>query len=142
VDQLMAFITKFREVDGSEIEIEIALREAVANAVIHGNHEDPRKRVHVSCHCRADGEVSLTVRDQGQGFDSTAIPDPTAPENRLSARGRGIYIMRVLMDEVSFEDCGVAVHMRKKSNPLQPKGGDPNDDELAEKTSELLAFLD
>jgi serine/threonine-protein kinase RsbW len=118
VDQLMAFITMFREMDGSEFEIEVALREAVANAVIHGNQLDPHKRVCVSCRCSTDGEVSLTVRDEGQGFDSSTIPDPTAPENRLTARGRGIYMMRVLMDEVSFEDGGVAVHMRKKSKSV------------------------
>jgi serine/threonine-protein kinase RsbW len=86
VDMVMRFVSKFRKGDGSEATIEMALREALTNAVVHGSHEDPNKRIDVLCHCNIDGEVLLTVRDQGQGFDSGALPDPTAPENLLSAR--------------------------------------------------------
>jgi len=116
VDQLMIFITNFRKADGGEFEIEMAVREAISNAVIHGNHEDPYKRVHVMCRCNSDGEVRITVRDEGSGFQSDAVPDPTCPENRLSTHGRGIYLMRMLMDEVSFVKGGSVVRMRKKSN--------------------------
>lgn len=113
VDQVMRFITTFREADGSEIDIEVALREAILNAVIHGNAENPSKRVYVTTRCSADGEVSITVRDQGQGFDSRAVPDPTSAEHLMSTGGRGIYLMRALMDEVSFEEGGTVVYMRK-----------------------------
>jgi serine/threonine-protein kinase RsbW len=116
VDQLMRFIQTFRSADGSEINIEVALREALANAVIHGNGEDSSKRVHVTCRCYMDGEVSIIVRDEGQGFDSNTVPDPTLPENRLSRHGRGIYLMKTLMDEISFEEGGSVVQMQKKSN--------------------------
>jgi hypothetical protein len=58
VDQLMSFIAKFRNVDGSEFEIELAVREALANAVVHGNHEDPHRHVYVVCRCSPDGEVT------------------------------------------------------------------------------------
>ena len=115
VEQLMAFIGDFRKADGSELEIETAVREAISNAVIHGNHEDPCKRVQVMCQCNSDGEVRITVRDKGPGFKSDAVPDPTSPENRLSTHGRGIYLMRMLMDEVSFVKGGSVVRMRKKS---------------------------
>jgi serine/threonine-protein kinase RsbW len=115
-EQLMRFISKFRNPDGSEASIELAVHEALVNAVLHGNHEDPSKRVDVVCLCSIDGEVLLTIRDQGQGFDTSAIPDPTAPENQLSAHGRGIYLMRASMDEVHFAEGGVVVHMRKKPN--------------------------
>ncbi|MGB8769823.1 MAG: ATP-binding protein, partial [Candidatus Korobacteraceae bacterium] len=81
IDQVMSFITRFREVDGSEDDIELALGEALLNAVIHGNAQDPYKRVYVTTRCNSDGEVSITIRDQGLGFDSRAVPDPTAPEN-------------------------------------------------------------
>lgn len=118
VDQLMPVITRFRGTDGSELDIEIALREGLSNAVIHGNREDPYKRVHVTIRCSADGEVSITVRDEGAGFDSDSIADPTAPENLISTHGRGIYLMRALMDEVSFEEGGTVVYMRKK--PISP----------------------
>ena len=116
VDQLMRFILHFRSADGSEIDIETALREALANAVIHGNRENPSKLVYVECRCYADGEVSIAVRDEGPGFDISAVPDPTTPESRQFEHGRGIYLMKTLMDEVSFEDSGTVVHMRKKSN--------------------------
>ena len=127
VDQLMQFIRKLRGGDGSEIDIEIALREALANAVIHGNGENSCSRVYVACRCYMDGEVSITVRDQGQGFDSNTVPDPTAPENRLLTHGRGIYRMNTLMDEISFEERGSVVRMRKKSTLVQGHRGDQND---------------
>jgi serine/threonine-protein kinase RsbW len=116
VDQLMRLIQNFRRADGSEVEIETALREALGNAVIHGNGENSQARVHVECRYYMDGKVSISVRDEGQGFDSNAIPDPTAPENRLSTHGRGIYLMKTLMDEVSFEKGGTVVRMWKRSN--------------------------
>jgi serine/threonine-protein kinase RsbW len=116
VDQLMQFILKFRSADGSEIDIEMALREALANAVIHGSGEHSYKRVYVECRCYIDGEVWMTVEDQGQGFDINTVRDPTLPENRSFTHGRGIYLMMTLMDELSFEDSGSVVHMRKKSN--------------------------
>lgn len=126
VDQLMRFILKFRTADGSEVDIEMALREALANAVIHGNGENSFKRVYVECRCYMDGEVSITVRDEGQGFDSDAVPDPTTPEDRLFTHGRGIYIMKTLMDEVCFEDGGATVLMRKNSNVSSSAGqGEP-----------------
>ena len=111
----MLFIAEVRKADGSELNIEIALREALANAVIHGNGENPNKRVYVVCHCSTDGELSISIRNQGEGFDSRAVPDPTTPENSLSTHGRGICVMRAFMDEVRFEEGGSVVHMRRKS---------------------------
>jgi serine/threonine-protein kinase RsbW len=112
----MHFIAKCRNKEDSERDIEMALREALANAIVHGNQEDPHKRVHVTCRCTTDGEVSMTVQDEGQGFDSNAVLDPTTPENRLVKHGRGIYLMKTLMDEVRFERGGAVVSMRKKTN--------------------------
>ncbi len=114
IDRLMGFVAMFRGAHDSEVDIEIALREAILNAVIHGNAEAPAKRVYVTCRCAIDGEVSITIRDEGKGFDIGAVRDPTTPENLLSTHGRGIYLMKTLMDEVSFEDGGTVVHMRKK----------------------------
>jgi serine/threonine-protein kinase RsbW len=123
VDQLMrflkSFINSFGDVDGSEVDIEIALRQALANAVLHGNQEDPRKRVYVTCLCSMHGEVSITVRDEGQGFDSRALPDPTDPNNGLLTHGWGIYFMQAFMDEVCFEENGKIVRMRKRLRPLK-----------------------
>jgi serine/threonine-protein kinase RsbW len=77
---------------------------------------DAHRRVYVACRCTADGEVSITVQDEGSGFESGTVPDPTDPENRLVTHGRGIYLMRMSMDEVCFEQGGAVVYMRKKPN--------------------------
>src|SRR5215831_16328415 len=74
VDQLMRFISRFR--GGDNFGIDLALREAIVNAIVHGNQEDLDKRVYINCRCLADGEVSVTVEDEGTGFRSDAIPDP------------------------------------------------------------------
>jgi serine/threonine-protein kinase RsbW len=121
VDQMMRFISRYRGADGNNFDIELALREALANAIVHGNQKDPHKRIYVKCRCAADGEVSITVEDEGRGFRSDAVPDPTLPENRLQTHGRGIYLIRTLMDEVDFEQGGSVVHMRKRANA----GSDP-----------------
>jgi serine/threonine-protein kinase RsbW len=125
VDQLMRFIKLFMAKLGmareTEDEIEIAILEALANAVIHGNHENPEKQVFLSCRCSMDGEVLITVRDEGEGFDSRIVPDPTEPQILLLTHGRGLHLMRALMDEVSFEEKGTVVQMRKRmKSPIGP----------------------
>jgi len=114
VDRLMLLFRKCGCVSEGESEVEIALREALANAIIHGNHENSGKHVHVRCRCEPT-EISIAVQDEGSGFDVDRISDPTAPENTRSAHGRGIYLMKALMDEVRFEEGGVVVHMRKST---------------------------
>ena len=115
-EQLMRFILNFRMRDGNETDIEMALLEALANAVIHGNGDNSCKSVYVTCRCYMDGEVAITVRDEGQGFDPKVLVDPTCRDNLLITHGRGIYLMKTLMDEVSFEEGGAVVMMRKKAN--------------------------
>ena len=127
VDILMRLIKKFRWVAEDEEDIEVALYEALANAVIHGNHEDPDNEVRVSCRCGTD-EISIIVRDEGQGFDIGEVPDPTAPENISSSQGRGIYLMRTLMDEVHFEGGGTVVYMRKFARENSSHGGNGGED--------------
>jgi len=122
VDQLMRFIQLFMEKVGTskeaEEEIEIAIYEALANAVIHGNHENDEKQVHVACRCSMDGEVLISVRDEGEGFDSRVVPDPTEAQRLLLTHGRGLHLIKALMDEVSFEENGTVVRMRKRMKPL------------------------
>ena len=115
VDELMRFISRFRVADAS-FEIELALREALANAIVHGNREHPRKLVYVKCRCTTDGDVLITIADEGRGFNNDAVPDPTSPANGQRTHGRGIYLMKTLMDEVQFERGGSVVHMRKRAN--------------------------
>jgi serine/threonine-protein kinase RsbW len=116
VDQMTRFISRFREADETNFAIELALREALANAILHGNQQNSDKRVQVKCRCATNGDVSVTIEDEGHGFEYDSVPDPTSPANRLQPRGRGIYLMRTLMDEVQFEQGGSVVHMRKRAN--------------------------
>jgi serine/threonine-protein kinase RsbW len=116
VDQLMRFISRFRTAEEENVEIELAIREALANAVVHGNQENPQKRVYVNCRCTLDGRVSIRIEDEGDGFEHSTVPDPTSPANRLRTHGRGIYLIRTLMDEVEFEQGGSVVHIRKTGN--------------------------
>jgi serine/threonine-protein kinase RsbW len=116
IDQLMRFISRFRGADGNNFEIELALHEALVNAIVHGNQEDLHKRVYVKCRCTTDGEVSITIEDEGHGFRSDMVPDPTSPDNLLRTHGREIYLMRTLINEVDFEQGGSVVRMRKRAN--------------------------
>jgi serine/threonine-protein kinase RsbW len=114
VDELMLKIREIHCDPGSEFAIELALREALANAVLHGNREDSKKKVHVRCECDEGAGVSLVVRDEGPGFDLAAVPDPLAPENLGAEHGRGILLMKQFMDEIHYERGGTEVHMRKR----------------------------
>ncbi|HWZ98020.1 MAG TPA: ATP-binding protein [Candidatus Dormibacteraeota bacterium] len=114
VERLMRLIEGSHCIAGEETAVELALREALNNAVVHGSRLDARKLVHVRCRCRVGEGISLVVSDQGQGFDASSVPDPVAVENLLAEHGRGIHIMKLTMDEVSFEQRGAEVHMCKR----------------------------
>ncbi len=98
---------------GKEFEIEMALWEALANAVIHGCQNDPSKVVECSVSCSESGEVTIVVRDPGPGFEPASIPSPVVGENLYAGHGRGIYLITRLMDDVWFERGGSEIHMRK-----------------------------
>src|SRR6266446_7929966 len=119
VDWLTSLIAGSRCVFGEEEFVELALREALSNAMLHGNRLDARKLVHVRCCCESSKGVFIVVRDQGNGFDPSKVPDPLAVENLNSEHGRGIHLMNLAMDEVSFERQGTEVRMRKASGPRQ-----------------------
>ena len=94
--------------------VELALQEAVANAIRHGCRDDRSKQLHCSVTCDASGEIVITVRDPGSGFDPSTIADPRDPENILKSSGRGIFLINGLMDDVTFADGGREVRMRKR----------------------------
>jgi len=87
----------------------------VSNAIIHGNRLELRKLVHVRCCCEGGAGVFIAVRDQGRGFDPDIVPNPLAVENLLAEHGRGIHLMKLAVDEVSFERGGTEVHIRVTS---------------------------
>jgi len=81
--------------------ITMAVREAMINAVLHGNAYDPNKRVNLSLE-QNDRELVVTISDEGRGLEPDEIPDPLAAENLMKQSGRGIFIIRAFMDEVRF----------------------------------------
>ena len=98
----------------------VSVRESVANAVLHGNRVDPTRLVFVDLHgTRTDGAaIAVTVRDQGEGFDPSTLPDPLAPENLLKGSGRGIFLIRSFMDEMVLERSplgGMEMRMSKRA---------------------------
>ncbi|HEX9759674.1 MAG TPA: ATP-binding protein [Candidatus Acidoferrales bacterium] len=93
--------------------IELSLREALANAMIHGNGRNPSKQVAVDCFRQPDCSILLVVRDEGQGFDLRKVRNPTEPENIYRSGGRGIFLISHFMDEVEFNDGGREIRMKK-----------------------------
>jgi serine/threonine-protein kinase RsbW len=96
--------------------LDLAVREAVTNAVLHGNRQDEAVPVEVGV-SGAGAELVITVRDRGQGFDPAQVADPTSEENLLKANGRGILFMRTFMDDVRWErhpEGGTVVRLTKK----------------------------
>jgi len=78
--------------------IGMAVRESIVNAVVHGNRYNVRKKVHLAI-CANTRKLAITVGDEGEGFDVTALPDPLAEPNLLQQSGRGIFLIRAFMDE-------------------------------------------
>lgn len=89
----------------------IALTEAVNNAIVHGNKQDPSKKVNLVLET-TNTDVFFLVKDEGDGFDFNRVPDPTLPENLDKLNGRGVFLMKSLADEVSFEENGSLVRLK------------------------------
>ena len=115
VDRLMPLIEGSQCIPGEESEVELALREALANAVVHGNQKDGEAKVHVRCRCGPGNEISIVVTGQGKGFDFINIASAGLSLDPTGERGRGIQLMKAYMDDVYFERGGSEVHMRKRS---------------------------
>lgn len=96
--------------------VDMAVREAVTNAMVHGNQEDETKSVEVVSNCLGHA-VEIEVSDQGEGFDPASVPDPTDPANILKTSGRGIFLIRNFMDEVEWfsrPEGGTTLRMVKR----------------------------
>lgn len=100
--------------DDEVMKVELALQEALANAIRHGCKGDPTKQVQCSVAFDARGELMIVVRDPGPGFDVTAVPNPLEGANVLKPSGRGVFLINQLMDTVEFSDRGRRVSMRKR----------------------------
>ncbi|HWZ84363.1 MAG TPA: ATP-binding protein [Terriglobales bacterium] len=114
VQSVMNVVREMKCVEGREDNIELALTEALSNAVVHGASSDPTKIIECDVACDEAHGMLIVVRDPGPGFDATKIPDPCVGENIFSNHGRGIYLINQLMDEVRFHKNGTEIHMIKR----------------------------
>ena len=114
VRSIMNVVHEMNCAAGSENEIELALSEALANAVVHGAKADPTKVVECDVACDEKRGMVIVVRDPGPGFDPNKIANPCSGANIYSSHGRGIYLINQLMDEVQFHKNGTEIHMIKR----------------------------
>ncbi|MEZ4415042.1 MAG: ATP-binding protein [Gemmatimonadota bacterium] len=96
------------------LNLRVGLTEALSNAMLYGNRQDPAKRVRVEI-MRAVSSITVRVTDEGPGFDPACVPDPTLPRNRRRPCGRGVFLMRQLMDEVHYNEQGNSVTLILRS---------------------------
>jgi serine/threonine-protein kinase RsbW len=101
--------------DGAMYRLLLCCTEAVNNAILHGNHSDPSKLVRMKCTIQKTSLV-VVVKDEGAGFESNKLPSPLTKENLLKENGRGVFLMRSLMDEVKYTrtKTGMTVRMKLK----------------------------
>ena len=114
VRNVMEIVREMQCATGKEDDIELALTEALANAVVHGAKEDPSKTVECIVACDEQRGMLIMVRDPGPGFDPASLPDPCTGNNIYSSHGRGIFLINQLMDEVKFHKNGTEIHMVKR----------------------------
>ena len=102
--------------------IGMAVREAAINAVLHGNEYDPTRQIDVSLE-NTGKDLVISIADQGSGFNPEDVPDPLATENLLRGTGRGIFLIRSLMDEVKFRQLnpGTELTLIKHLTPAGEK---------------------
>jgi serine/threonine-protein kinase RsbW len=114
VRSVMEVVREMNCAPGREDDIELALTEALANAVVHGAKSDPSKVIECDVACDDNHGMLIIVRDPGPGFDPAQVADPCQGENIFSNHGRGIYLINQLMDEVQFHKNGTEIRMLKR----------------------------
>jgi serine/threonine-protein kinase RsbW len=122
---LVELAALFSIVEMDDPHLAISLDEAITNAIRHGNKYDKQKTVYICAEISAEA-ARFTVRDEGDGFDPAALPNPLDPDNLLKPSGRGIFLMRQLMDEVKYNERGNEVTLTKFPTPCE-RGAEESD---------------
>ncbi len=99
-----------------QADLEIALREALANAMMHGNGRRPDRKVFLRCYAGPRAGILIAVRDEGQGFDPDLVPDPRSPARKHLTHGRGLLLMRELTDWILFRRGGTEVVLFRRTH--------------------------
>ncbi|MFI5181251.1 MAG: ATP-binding protein [Thermoanaerobaculia bacterium] len=123
VEEIIKVVKEMGCAEGQEFDIELALREALSNAIKHGGKNDPSKLIECCVACDRERGMLIIVRDPGRGFDPKDLPSPLHGENLFSTHGRGIFLINQLMDEVRFEKGGTEIHMIKRLKSPGNGGG-------------------
>lgn len=125
--------TRLDLIDPKESVLPVALDEALTNAVIHGNRQDPGRLVHVEAVFTLE-KMTITVRDEGSGFRHGSIPDPQTANRKLQTHGRGLYLIHSIVDEVRFNQAGNEVTLVHFS---EIRGKDPKPATSSIKTQDV-----
>jgi serine/threonine-protein kinase RsbW len=112
VEDIMKIVEAMDCAAGKERVVEMALLEALANAVVHGCEKDPTKKVECCVACDESRGMLIVIRDPGKGFDPASIPSPIVGQNLFSTHGRGIFLINQLVDDVRYEKGGTEIHMK------------------------------
>jgi serine/threonine-protein kinase RsbW len=113
VQDLTAVLRRMFPEDDFLADLEIAIREALANAAFHGNRSSDSKTVFLRCYAVPSRGVLVVVRDQGPGFEPDDVPDPRQEDRLMLHHGRGIFLMRRLLDQVEYRKSGTEVVLLK-----------------------------
>lgn len=112
-DSVTEILVNLQVPEQKRLEIGLAIQEALVNAVVHGCKSDPSKEVWCRLQSDPNGRILITVTDPGPGFSPELLSDPKQPQNLYADHGRGVYLIRKLMDEVSFQRRGNVIRMWK-----------------------------
>jgi serine/threonine-protein kinase RsbW len=112
IEQVMEQVRLSGWSNKEEFAVNMALEEALINAIQHGNDSDPEKQVHFSCRLN-DRRIYVRVEDNGSGFNPNAVPDPTDPEHIMIASGRGVLLIKSFVSHVQWNDAGNIIEFEK-----------------------------
>ncbi|HZW92201.1 MAG TPA: ATP-binding protein [Candidatus Eremiobacteraceae bacterium] len=113
VDTISENLMRLEVPEQKRFEVALAVQEALANAVVHGCSNDPSKQIRCRLKCDQRGRIVIIVTDPGPGFNPELLSDPRRRENLYADNGRGVYLIRQLMDEVHIERPGNEIRMWK-----------------------------
>jgi serine/threonine-protein kinase RsbW len=108
----------------TRVNIPLACDEAITNAIVHGNNSHPDKKVSIQIYV-SPNRFRMRVRDEGDGFDLAKVADPTRGDALLRSSGRGVYLMRNIMDAVEFRESGRVIELEKRNENADGNGGPP-----------------